>query len=172
MSKIYIKYTLLFFLYVLLQVLIFNRINLWGVLTPMVYILFILSLPFQTPRWLVVLLGFLLGLSIDMFSGILGLHALATLVIAFVRPAVVRILPLRVEREEHLLPIFYDMKFSWYFRYVFLLTFIHHLVYFFVDAFTFHNFFRTFLVSLINIIFPLICIFIIQILFYKPSKRY
>ena len=172
MNKIYLKYTVLFLLYIFLQVFIFNRINLWGVITPMMYILFIFSLPFQTPRWTVVLLGFLLGLSIDMFSPILGLHALATLIIAFIRPFVISIVPLRMEREEHLLPIFHDMKFFWYFRYAFLLTFVHHLVYFFVDAFTFHNFLKTFLVSLTNTAFTLICIFIIQILFYKPSKRY
>jgi len=172
MSKIYLKYTILFLLYVFLQVFIFNRINLWGVVTPMVYILFIFSLPFQTPRWLMVLLGFLLGLSVDFFTGILGLHALTTLIIAFIRPTVFRIIPLRIEREEHLTPIFHDMKFSWYFRYAFILTFVHHFAYFMIDAFTFHNFLKTFLVCLTNTLFSLICIFIIQILFYKPSKRY
>ena len=172
MNKVYIKYAALFLLYVLLQVFVFNMVNLWGVITPMIYILFILSLPFQTPKWAVVLLGFLLGLSIDIFSGVLGLHALATLVIAFVRPFVITIIPLRVEREEHLLPIFHDMKLAWYLRYVFLLTLIHHFVYFMVDAFTFYNFFKTCLVVLVNTLFTLLCIFIIQILFYKPSKRY
>jgi len=172
MSRVYLKYTVLFLIYVLLQVFIFNRINLWGVITPMVYILFILSLPFQTPRWLVVLLGFLLGLSIDMFAGVLGIHALSTLIIAFLRPVVFRVIPLRVEREEHLLPIFHDMKFSWYFRYVFIMVFIHHLTYFLIDAFTFQNFLNTLLASLLNMLFSLLCIFIIQALFYKPSKRY
>jgi rod shape-determining protein MreD len=147
-------------------------VNLWGVVTPMIYILFIFSLPFQTPKWAVVLLGFLLGLSIDIFSGILGLHALATLIIAFIRSFVISIIPLRVEREEHLLPIFHDMKFSWYFRYTFLLTLVHHFIYFMVDAFTFHNFIKTCIVVLTNTLFTLLCIFIIQILFYKPSKRY
>lgn len=172
MSKVYIKYAALFLLYILLQVFIFNMVNLWGVVTPMIYILFIFSLPFQTPKWAVVLLGFLLGLSIDIFSGILGLHALATLIIAFIRSFVISIIPLRVEREEHLLPIFHDMKFSWYFRYTFLLTLVHHFIYFMVDAFTFHNFIKTCIVVLTNTLFTLLCIFIIQILFYKPSKRY
>jgi rod shape-determining protein MreD len=172
MRKGYIKNMILFFLYVFLQIFIFNRINLWGVITPMVYILFIFSLPFQTPKWVVILLGFLLGFCIDMFSETLGLNALATLIIAFLRPWVIHTISLRVDREEHLLPIFHDMPFFWYLRYAFLLTFIHHFIYFFVDAFTFRNISKTFMVGLSNTAFTLICIFIIQILFYNPSKRY
>ncbi len=172
MSRVYLKYIVSFILLILLQVFILNKINLWGFITPMVYIVFIFSLPFQTPRWVVILLGFLTGLTIDFFSGIIGLHALATLVIAFIRPLIIRIIPLRVEREEHLLPIFYDMKFTWYIQYAFLLTLIHHFVYFFVDILSFHNFLRTIIVVLANTACSLICIFIIQILFYKSSKRY
>jgi Na+-transporting methylmalonyl-CoA/oxaloacetate decarboxylase beta subunit len=132
-----------------------------------------MSLPFQTPRWAVIFLGFLLGLIIDFFSGMIGYHALATLIIAFIRPLIIRIISTtREEREEHLHPIFYDMRFAWYLQYVFLLTFIHHFVYFFVDMLSFHNFLRTMFVVLSNTLCSLICIFLIQILFYKSSKRY
>jgi hypothetical protein len=142
----------------------------------MVYILFIFSLPFQTPKWLVISLGFLLGFCMDMFSGTLGLNALATLIIAFLRPWIICIIPqkrdINQQGGEPSLPIFHDMGFSRYFRYASLLTFIHHFVFFFADAFTFRNFSKTFMVGLANTAFTLICIFIIQILFYTSSKRY
>jgi rod shape-determining protein MreD len=156
----------------LLQVFLLNKITLWQFVTPMVYIAFIFLLPFQTPRWAVILLGFLLGMTIDLFTGIIGIHALATLIIAFIRSFLIRIISLREEREEHLLPIFYDMRFIWYIQYVFWLTFIHHFVYFFVDILNFHNFLRTMTVILSNTACSMVCIFLIQILFYKSSKRY
>ena len=172
MNKIFFKYLISFIFFVLLQIFVLNKISLWQFITPLVYIVFIFSLPFQTPRWAVILLGFLLGMTIDLFTGVLGLHALATLIIAFLRPSFIRIISVRVEREEHLKPIFYDMRFIWYFQYAFCLTFIHHFVYFFADILSFHNFLHTMIVVISNTACSLICIFLIQILFYKSSKRY
>jgi len=172
MSKNFFKYLINFILFVLLQVFVLNKIILWEFVTPMVYICFIFSLPFQTPKGAVILLGFLMGIIIDFFTGMIGFHALATLTIAFLRHMLIRMISRREEREEHLHPIFHDMRFIWYFQYVFWLTFIHNFVYFFVDALSFHNFLRTITVILSNTACSLICIFLIQILFYKSSKRY
>jgi cell shape-determining protein MreD len=138
----------------------------------MVYISFIFSLPYKTPSWLVVLLGFLMGLTMDFFTGVLGLHALATLIIAVMRPLIIRIISKQMKKEKHLRPIFYDMKFIWYIQYVFLLTLIHHLVYFFADIASFHNIRWTMIVILANTGCSIACIFMIQLLFFKPSKRY
>ncbi|MDR2408001.1 MAG: rod shape-determining protein MreD [Bacteroidales bacterium] len=172
MNRIYLKYSFTFIILVLVQIFLFDKINLWHIVTPMIYISFIFSLPYQTPQWVVILLGFFIGLTVDFFTGVLGLHALATLIISFIRPFVIHIIPLRVEREEHLRPIFYDMKFIWYLQYAFLLTLIHHFIFFFVDKLSFHNFWQTIIVVLSNTGCSVICIFVIQILFYRSSKRY
>lgn len=172
MNKIILKYILSFVLIVLAQVFVFNKINMFGFISPMIYIVFIFSLPFKTMRWLVVLLGFLTGLVLDSFTGVIGIHSIATLIIAFARPFIIRTITLRVELEDHLLPVLQDMKFAWYLQYAFLLTFIHHSVYFFADVLSFENFGRTMIVILANTAFSLICIFLIQLLFYKASKRY
>ena len=172
MTKNFFKYLTGFILFILLQVFILNKISLWNFITPMVYIAFIFSLPFQTPRLAVILLGFLMGMGIDFFTGVIGFHALATLVIAFLRSFIIRMISSREEWEEHLRPLFHDMRFIWYLQYVFWLTFIHHFVYFFVDVLSFHNFLQTMIVILSNTACSTICIFLIQILFYKSSKRY
>ena len=173
MNKSFFKYCLRFILIILLQIVILNKITLWGFVTPMVYFVFILSLPFKTPRWVVILLGFFTGITVDFFTGgIIGIHALATLVIAFIRSFTIGTITSRKEREKHLLPIFHDMRFIWYLQYVFILTFIHHFVYFFVDILSFNSFFQALMVILSNTVCSIICIFIIQILFYKKSKRY
>ena len=168
-------YLRLFFHFVFLlalQIFILNRICLWGVITPIIYIVFIFTLPFNTPKWLVVLLGFFCGFFVDIFYGTLGFHALASLVIAFFRAGIIRLVSSRIEREEHQLPILYDMKFGWYIRYAFCLTFIHHFVYYFVDVLSFQNFIKLILAVLANTICSVLCILLFQILAYKPSRRY
>ncbi len=77
-----------FVLLVLFQVLVFNNIQLGGYLNPYIYVLFLLLMPFETPRWLLLVAAFTLGISIDVFSNTLGIHTSATVFMAFIRPFV------------------------------------------------------------------------------------
>jgi cell shape-determining protein MreD len=54
-----------FLFLILLQVLVLNHVQWSGYVNPYVYILFIMMLPVETPRWLVILLGLITGLLID-----------------------------------------------------------------------------------------------------------
>ena len=72
------QYLLLFVGCVLAQVFIFDNIQLWGFIVPYVYLLYILVLPNNISRPFLYVLGFLLGLSVDLFSSTLCLHAAAT----------------------------------------------------------------------------------------------
>ena len=173
MSKFYLKLLLNFVLLLLTQIFVLSKINMFGYITPMIYIVFIFSLPFQMSRNAVILLGFLMGMIVDIFSyGVLGIHALATLMIAFIRPLIIYTIPVQIERDEHLRPILVDMKFKWYLRYAIVLTFIHHSIYFLIDMFNFDNLLPLIIAILLNTLFSTICIILIQIFFYKPMKRY
>lgn len=72
------KYAIMFVSLVLVQVLILNNIQFSGFVNPYVYVLFILLLPFTIPGYLLLGLSFLMGISIDIFSNTLGLHAAAS----------------------------------------------------------------------------------------------
>src|SRR3954465_6749323 len=78
------------------QVLIFSKLNLGPSLSPyvcpFVYPLFILLLPFGTPQWLLMILGFVTGLVLDFFLGSLGMHAASCLLIAYLRPYLISII--------------------------------------------------------------------------------
>jgi len=78
-----------FLLLVLFQVLVLNNIEFLGFINPYLYILFILSLPVQTPRWFALLLAFVLGLTIDTFSNTMGMHAFASVLICFLRNGII-----------------------------------------------------------------------------------
>ncbi len=72
---------------ILLQVFLLNNINLFGFINPYLYILFILIFPFNGNKALLIFLSFLLGLSIDIFGDSGGIHAAASVFIAFIRPS-------------------------------------------------------------------------------------
>lgn len=66
---------ILILFYVLLQVLIFNKLHLLGGIA-LIYIYGMIKLPVQLPRWLQITLGFCIGLLVDLFCNTLGMHAL------------------------------------------------------------------------------------------------
>ena len=75
-----------FMVLVLVQILVLNNIQVSGYIVPHIYILFILLLPFETPRWLLLIAAFALGITVDLFTQTHGMHAAATVFIAFLRP--------------------------------------------------------------------------------------
>ena len=74
-----------FVLLVLVQVLIFSRIHLFGYATVYIYLLFILKMPRFATRNAQMVWAFLLGLVVDMFSNTPGINAAAATFLAFMR---------------------------------------------------------------------------------------
>ena len=91
MNKHFIKYLGLLPLYVLLQVVVLNEVLFSAYINPFLYVILIISLPFKTPKWFLLIYAFLLGFCIDLFSGSLGFHSTATILIAFVKPLIGKI---------------------------------------------------------------------------------
>lgn len=79
-----------FFIAAILQVLIFDNINLFGFSCPAVYLFFIISYRFDSSQFVLILLGFLLGFVLDIFQSSSGANTIATLLISFIRPKVIR----------------------------------------------------------------------------------
>ena len=82
---------------VLLQIFVLNNIEFMGFINPYVYILFILLLPLETPKWLLLFLGFLLGYTIDYFSHTIGLNIAATVLVAYLRPKLISLIIPKLE---------------------------------------------------------------------------
>lgn len=85
MSANIIRYLFLSVLMVLLQVVVFNHIHLFGIAIPLVFIYVIIKLPLSLSTVWTLTAAFLLGLIVDLFSNTLGMNALACTVLAFVR---------------------------------------------------------------------------------------
>jgi rod shape-determining protein MreD len=165
--RLLVKDIFLFVFLVLIQALILNNIQFSGLINPYPYILFILILPFETPRWLLLSLAFLIGISIDAFSYTLGMHTVAIVFIAYLRPAVLKLIAPRdgYEANTNPLPHFYGL--AWFLKYTITLTLIHHFVLFYLEMCRFSDFFLTFFRVLISAFFSVCLIIIFQYLFYR-----
>jgi rod shape-determining protein MreD len=75
-----------FIVLLMVQVLVINQIELTGYVNPYIYILFIMMLPINMNKHMVLLLSLLMGLSVDIFSNTVGMHTSACLLIGFLRP--------------------------------------------------------------------------------------
>ncbi|HEY5590059.1 MAG TPA: rod shape-determining protein MreD [Paludibacter sp.] len=128
-----------FILLVLFQVLVLNNIQFLGYINPYLYILFILSLPVQTPRWFSLVLAFAIGLTIDIFSNTPGTHTFATVLIAFLRNGIIKLFT-SIEEGNNPTPSFYTFGVGAYIKYVVIIVFIHHTTLFYLEAFSFTHF--------------------------------
>ena len=162
-----LKYTIMLVVLVLLQVLLLNNIQFSGYINPYMYVLFTLLLPFETPRYLLLLLGFFLGLLVDIFSNTPGFHASATTFLAFLRPYTISLISPRDTIEVNTPPRLKFMGIGWFLRYTLILVLAHHLFLFFVEAFTFNGFIHTLVRSLLSAAFTSILIIISQFLIFK-----
>jgi rod shape-determining protein MreD len=169
-SKVFIN-IVRFIILVGLQVFILENINLRGYINPYLYIYFILLLPFETPGWLLLIASFLMGFSIDTFVGTMGIHTAASVLMAFARPLIIKAIPSRKEFEPGMKPSISDLGFLWFFTYSLLLVFIHHFALFYLEVFSFTDFFNTLLRVLLSSIFTILLVIIAQYLFFKASGK-
>lgn len=167
MTNLILRNILRFALLILFQVLVFNNIQVFSFVTPYIYVLFILLLPFETPRWLMLVSGFVLGLLIDFFSNTGGIHTAATVLIAFLRPWAQNTVSSRQEYEPGIQPGIKNLGFRWFFLYSLILITIHHVFLFYLEVFRLAGFFQTMLHALLNVLYTLVFIIIIQYLFYR-----
>ena len=156
---------------VLVQVLIIKNVELGRFINPFVYILFIIILPFETPKWAVLLMAFVLGITIDMFYDTLGLHAAACVFIAYVRPGILKLFSPRDGYESGTQPTIQYLGVPWFLSYAGILVIMHHLILFYMEMFRFSEFFSTFLRMLISAVVTLILIVVIQYLFNRQKEE-
>lgn len=164
MNSLILRNVVRFIVLVLLQVLIFNHIQLKSFYIPQLYILFILLLPFETPKWLTLIVSFLLGLFIDMFSYTVGLHTAACTLIGFLAPWVQNLVATKQEYEPGMQPGIRGLGFKWFLSYTLILVSFHHLTVYFLDAFRFSDFLITLFRAAVNILLTTVVIVVAQLL--------
>ena len=134
-----------FVVVLLFQVLVMDNVMINGYMIPYIYLLFILLLPFETPRWIQLISGFALGLAMDLFTGTAGMHTAATVLLAFVRPHLLVLMAPRDGYEPETFPRIFYYGWLWFLKYTVLLVLIHHMALFYLEIFQLKDFFSTLL---------------------------
>ncbi len=159
-----------FVLLLLAQILIFSNVNFSSFINPYVFPLFILLLPFQTPRWLLMIIGFAAGLTLDIFLGSIGMHAAACLLIGYFRPFLINIITPK-GTEFEISPNVYAQGITWFIVYLGISIFGYLTFYFLVEAATFLNFFLLLLKIIFSTIVSVIFMLLFLFLFSNRKKR-
>ena len=122
------------------QVLVLNQINLGGgnfnYISVFIYPIFFMFLPISIPTWLLLIIGFFYGYSIDVFNDTLGIHAATCVFSAFMRPILLRVLEPQGGYKEGVSPTKRRMGFPWFFRFASVFLFLHIFYFFCVEIFT------------------------------------
>ena len=144
MGNNFVRNLLRFILLAGLQVVLFNNMQVGTFVNIFIYTGFVLFLPFETPRALLLILALVMGLVMDMFSNTGGLHAAALVFMAVCRPGVLRIIEPRDGYDSSSEPTIAAMGLGWFVTYALLLVFLHCFACFFLEAFRMSEFFFTF----------------------------
>ena len=154
---------ILFLSVVLAQVFIFDKLLILNNVVPYVYPLFIILQPPHANRIQTLILAFLLGFSIDMFQNTGGMHATASLVIAYFRPQLLHF-NFVLSYDYQTLSINNAVLLK-KISYVFLVILLHHVILFSLEFFNI-NLWQLFLEKLITstLLSVLVNILILQLL--------
>ena len=119
----------------LVQILLFNKIYLFGLATPFIYVYFILVLDKEVDRNALMLQAFALGLMVDVFCNTAGVNAGASVLLAFTRARLLRMFMPR-EEYENFEPGVRTMGVWPFLRYAFVAVLLHHSALFMLEAFS------------------------------------
>ena len=124
----FVRNVIRFILLIMVQVYVLNTIpHLHQFITPYVYYLFLLWLPFSISRIGLLITGFITGMALDFFTMTPGLHAAACVLVAYARPFVINILtPKETSEFNYREPSPKSLGWTPYFVYIFVLTLLHH----------------------------------------------
>lgn len=118
---------------IVLQIYLFNRIDIAGKYTPVIYTAFVLFYPFYRNKFIFLGSSFVLGISIDAFLGTWGINAFATTLIAYFRTIIFKT---STEVSSDVFS-FHNLQWSQFLFYIFSSIFVHQLVVQYIEFFKF-----------------------------------
>ena len=117
------------------------------------------------------ILAFALGLCLDYFTKTPGLHAAPCVLIAYLRPFIINVLiPHEGAETNYEEPSFRSMGFASYFIYATVLTFVHHIFLFLLEALQFGGIFYFMVKTLLSVAISLLILLIVEFLFERKQR--
>lgn len=168
MNRNLILIPIAFVSYLLLQVLLFRRVVLFDTAFCFVYIGFILFLPMEITTVVLMLLAFVMGIALDVFQNSPGLHAGASVVLAFLRNRWLLALTPQGGYDAATGSNAYSQPGAlWLLTYMLPLIILHQLVLFYAEAGGFQLMWLTLGKVLASVLFTFLMLFLYRLLFYR-----
>ncbi len=140
--NLWIENILRFLTVVLLQLLLVDHLQFLGLCHPYVYVLFLLALPVQLPRWIEMSIGFGTGVVMDLFANTPGVHTAACTAVGYFRPLLIKKI---VNENDRLIGTINGRSIGRinYLKYISILIVLHHIILFALAAFSWHCWWMT-----------------------------
>ena len=150
------EYALIFFnLFTLLviHIIFFSNLNLFGIINPSVFLLFILLYKFDSEQVNFIIFSFLYGILLDLILQTEGNHSISMLTVSFLRPTMIRFsLGDNFENNSILSNIRLYNKVV----FITIVTLIHQIIFYSFEFFDFLMFFDIIKLTILNSIFTII----------------
>jgi hypothetical protein len=164
-SKSFLFFVILFIQIFFIDKMDFGELNYF--FSPLIYGLIIITIQPSVELWILMLIAFVMGLSIDLFRNTIGLNISALVLVAFLKNPILNFMFPRdgYDPLKDLTPI--NIGWNSYFLYVFIMLFIHHLWFLLIEDFHFTQLLNLFFKALV-ISFSALFLFV---LFYFLSRK-
>lgn len=133
-----VKRLVVFLTLILVQLLVFNRIQLFHCVTPLLYVYFVLMFPRNYPKWATLLWSFAMGLTIDVFCNTPGVSCASLTLVAAVQPYLLELF-VSQDAEENMPASAHSLGWGKFLVYALLLVFLFCLAFYTLEAFSFSN---------------------------------
>jgi hypothetical protein len=160
-----------FFLYVIVQILLLKNVVLFNITFCFLYVAFILLLPVEMNNLVLMLVAFFLGFTIDIFYDSLGMHALALVMVAYLRNYWLATITPQGGYDSGSPPSLSANGLQWFLVYSLPLVFVHHAILFFVEASGFALFWYTMLKTMASLLFTTTVMLLLQYLTFDRRRQ-
>ena len=133
-----LKNILSFVVLLLVQVLVLNHIHLFGCATPLLYIYMVLLFHRDYPRWSKLVLSFVMGLLIDVFSNTPGVATASMTFMGLIQPYLLGLF-LQRDSPDDLKPTMKSLGFTKFVLYTLISVVLYCILFFTLETFNFFN---------------------------------
>lgn len=170
--SVLVKNIVRFILFTLVQFFVLDKIHLHKMVTPYIYFLFVIWLPFNMPRGWQMIIAFLLGFVLDSFRHQPGFHTAACVLIAYLRPFLVNLLiPHEGADANYEEPSAKSLGgYMRYFIFITILTIVHHGWLFLLEAWQFGNIWYFLIKTILSTVVSLALIILAEMLFVRKQQ--
>lgn len=143
----------------------------WIYFNPLAYIAFVILLPMNAKPVTVLMLGLLMGVFMDFFSGTAGLHTIVTLFTAYIRKFILMFTLGKESVEEGGMPSVKSLGAAKFMRYASLIAGIHCLLYFTVESLSWNYYFVVLLKTAVSGTVTLLSVWLVSLLFTSRTRK-